>query len=272
MAKTVRELRLALGFAETKRGDWVVADVDGIQLVKKGTTQLIGALEREELSCVGVNAEGTLLAAVTYKEVSLFSLPGFKPLWSVKSAIFEARSLIFTKEGLWHCARTGAERLDLKSGKQREKVGQGTRPLAISADGKWWLAHGSENGKDAVGPAKKRRAVEFPAQVSAFLPDGTVLTADGTSGKLALALIDPASGAVKKSAVGVAVPGGPVSELNVSRSGKRAAVRVDEGFVTIDVDSLATKLLKLEQAQLAAFASDDQTLLLATRKFSHRKA
>lgn len=272
MAKTksapLRELRRALLVGATKRGDVLVVDVDGAQVVKAGTSDVVAKLEGVELSCAGLDPAGTLLAVVTWKQVTLYSVPDFKALWSVPSQVFEARALCFVDDSVWHLARTGSERLSLKNGKQLEKAGAGARLLRVSRDGQRWLGYGKAPGMLSVGAAQARKRFEFPAQTATFLPDGSVVAAEGSrDGALALSLVDSGTGAVLKRASGPAV--GFAEHLTASPSGRLATLRGDGGIVVIDTSSLeVTRFVKLRTAQLANVSPDDKTLFVAATDFT----
>lgn len=256
----MREIRLAMTVAETKSGDWLVADVDGVFIVKKGTSKVVAEFPSQGFSCVRLNAEGTLLAAATYKQVLLFSVPGFRRLWEAKSPFFESRELWFAKDGLWHFARTGCERLDLKTGRQKETRTKPLRVTEVRADGKWEL------GPAGVGAPRKKR-ITFQFELARFLPNGDVFAADGSSGRLELLVVEAATGTVKRRAVGPKIGLRKLAHLSISPSGAKAVVTVEEGIAVIDVDSLSIEVRRNRTAQLGYVTSDDQTLLVLSTKF-----
>lgn len=266
--RTMRGLGLALAVGETKSGDWLVADTDGLQLVKRGTDQVTAQLE-QGMEWVGLSPDGTLLA-YAFADVHLLELPSLAERWRVKTDFEEARALFFERDAVWHSTRTGSERLALKNGKQLEKTGQAARVLATSPDAKWRLMRSKTPGMSRVGPPKKQ-GVEFPGDLAAFLPDGTLLSVDGGSGSLKLWRINATNGAVVKAATGPNIGSRPLERLCVSPTGHRAVVTTEKGFAVIEVDALTAKEHAFKSAQCAAFARDDETLLMATTKFQTKR-
>ncbi|MBL8919549.1 MAG: TIGR02996 domain-containing protein [Myxococcaceae bacterium] len=266
----LRELRRALLAGTVKGGDALVVDVDGAQLVKRGSSEVVGKLDSKEMSCAGLDADGTLLAVVTWKQVMLYSLPDLVERWSVPTPFFEARALCFVDGALWHLARTGSERLDLKTGKQLEKVGPGARLLEVSRDGRWWLGYGKSPGTLSVGPAGGKKRSEFAATTATFLPDGRVLAAGGSrTDALTLSLVDAATGAVTAQAAGKVV--GFPEHLTASPGGRFATLRGDGAIVVIDTSPLTiTHVEKTASAQLANVTPDGKTLLLASSSFESK--
>lgn len=262
----LRPLMRAVTLGIAQDDNWVVVDVKGVHLVKRNSTTVLRSLEHPT-SVARVSADGSLLAIATYKQVSLFSIPALKRLWTVDSVLFESRGFAFVDEAVWHLARTGCERLALAKGKQLEKVGPAARLLDVSADGKTWLGHGKTAGTMSVGPAGKKR-VEFPARTACLLPDSRVLAADGGPGALGLALLDLHG---KPLVTGKGPRVGYPAHLVASPSGRFAVLTGERVFVVVDTATLQTKTIAAPNSQLAAFTDDDATLLMATRTFTSRK-
>ncbi len=259
----LRALRRAVTVGALAGGDWLVMDVSGAQVVRPGTKEVSARFEKE-VSCAAISPDGTQLAVVTWKQVSLHSLPDFRELWSVPSQIFEARALRFVADGLWHLARTGAERLDLKTGRQLESLGAATRLCEVSADGKTWL-RGAKQGGFVLGPAASKKGVAVPGLLAALLPNGDALAVDGGKGPLRVCVIAAATGEVRAQREFEAW--GWPAQLVVSKRGSTAVMRVDAGFVVVDVGSLTARYLPTKNAQLAGFSADEKTLLMATTTF-----
>lgn len=260
--ETVRPLSRALAVGTAATGARVVVDVNGAQVVSPVTRTVVGRFDANDLSCAALDDPGELLAVVTWKQVKLFTLPDFRERWTVPSEIFEARRLQFTADGLWHFARTGSERLDLKTGRQLERVGAAAQLLEVSRDGRWWLTYGKTT-RFTVGAAGAKKRHMLDGVSAALLPDGQVLIVDKG---LTISRVDPATGAVVKQAKAGAK--GMPEALRVSQSGRRAVFRAEGGFVVVDTETLETTAHAMANAQLAALSPDDQTLLAAGLRFT----
>jgi uncharacterized protein (TIGR02996 family) len=245
-------------------GERVAVDVDGVQVLAKGTTDVIH-LHGVGISGAAMNADGTRLALAS-SGVTVLSLPTLERVWASKSKVEDVRGLQFQGSSLWLFARTGSERFNAQTGAPEEQLGPVTRLYGLSSDGAFALRSAKTGGFE-VGPLGARTATPVPGQHAAFVADDQVLSVDAPNdGTLTLHLVDPRTQAATRATPTFTVKGG-VFQLAISPQGRSALIAVNPGFVVVDLPSLEARLIKKVLRAFAAFASEGECVAEENRRF-----
>lgn len=251
----LRRLLRTFAVRDLPTGERVVVDVEGPQVLAKGTNEVLHT-SGTEVSWAEVSPDGKLLAIARYREVELLSLPTLERVWKSASSVEDTRGLQFQGSSLWHFARTGSERFGVKSGKVEKAYGLTTRFIGLSDDGAWALRLGKGGGFE-VGGTDARKSVAFPGELASFVADGKILIVTGPGkGPLTLHLVDARTQSISRASSTVKVDA-RAYELARSPSGRRALVVAEPGYVVIDTSTLEARLFKRKMRGFAAFASDD---------------
>ncbi|MBM4781372.1 MAG: TIGR02996 domain-containing protein [Archangiaceae bacterium] len=243
---------------ETADGAVLVVDYSGAQLIDAETNRLVSSFGCKGVSASAMTLDGRHVAVLT-RELKLFSLPDFREVWSSKVSVEDSRGMQVTEDSVWHFARTGSERYDLKTGKVLQKTGPASRLIGVSPT--TWLSLGF-----GLAPAGKRPKLELPGAAACLVQNEQVLVASEANGKVTLTLSSVTTGEAR----GQASCAGSRVELFPSRSGRLVAVAHDKGCIVLDVSTMTTKAFAMKKLNAAGFTRDEKHVLLAAQKLERR--
>ncbi len=252
-----REFMRVFSVDETADGAVLVVDYEGAQLIDPATNALAGSFGSQGVGASAMTPDGKHLAVLSH-EVTLYSLPDFREVWSSKVSVEDSRGMQVTDDSVWHFARTGSERYDLKTGKVLQKTGPASRLIGVSPT--TWLSLGF-----GLAPPGKRPKVELPGAAACLVQNEQVLVASEANGQVTLTLSSVAGeerGRVSFTA--------PYFELFPSRSGRLVAATHDKGCIVLDVSTMTMKTFAMKKLNAVGFTRDEKHVLLAAQKLERR--
>lgn len=243
---------------ETANGAALVVDYSGAQLIDPETNTLVGSFGCEGVGASAITPDGKHVAVLSH-ELTLYSLPDFRVMWSSKVSVEDSRGMQVTDDSVWHFARTGSERYDLKTGKVLQKTGPASRLIGVSPT--TWLSLGF-----GLAPVGKRPKVELPGAAACLVENEQVLVASAANGKVSLTLSSVATGEARGQASYAAAR----VDLFPSRSGRLVAATHDTGCLVLDVSTMTTKTFAMKKLNAVGFTRDEKHVLLAAQKLERR--
>ena len=252
-----REFMRVFAVGETADGAVLVVDYAGAQLIDPHRNALVGSFGSKGVGAAALTPDGRHVAILSHR-ITLHSLPDFRPVWSSDVSVEDSRGMQVTADSVWHFARTGSERYDLKTGKVLQKTGPASRLIGVSPA--TWLSLGF-----GLAPAGKRPKLELKGAAACLVQNEQVLIASEANREVTLTL-----SSVTGEQRGQVSFTAPYFELFPSRTGRLVAATHDKGCLVLDVSTMTTKTFAMKKLNAVGFTRDEKHVLLAARRLERQ--